>query len=93
MDFVSGLPLSLKNKDAIWVVIGRLTKPTHFILVLTDYSLERLAELFIAEIVRFHGVLVSIILDRDPRFTSRFLKKLQETLGTRLNFYRISSAN
>ena len=52
----------------------------------TDYSLDKLAELYIKEIVRLHGISVSIILDRDPRFTSRFWGKLQDALGTRLNF-------
>ncbi|KAA3483855.1 integrase [Gossypium australe] len=51
-----------------------------------SYLLDKLAELYIFEIVRLYEVLVSIILDRDPRFTSRFWKKLQEALGTRLNF-------
>ncbi|KAA3488351.1 integrase [Gossypium australe] len=72
MDFVSGLPMSLKKKDVIWVVVDRLTKSAHFIPVRTDYSLDKLAELYISEIVRLHGVPVSIILDRDLRFTSRF---------------------
>ena len=52
----------------------------------TDFSLDKLAELYIKEIVRLHGIPVSIISDRDPRFTSRFWGKLQEALGTRLNF-------
>ena len=52
----------------------------------TDYSLDKLAELYISEIVRLHGIPISIILVRDPRFTSRFWGKLQEALGTRLNF-------
>ena len=51
----------------------------------TDYSLDKLAELYIKEIVRLHGILISIISDRDPRFTSRFWGKLQEALSTRLN--------
>nr|XP_016498055.1 PREDICTED: uncharacterized protein LOC107816827 [Nicotiana tabacum] len=51
-----------------------------------DYSLERLAELYINEIVKLHGIPVSIVSDRDPRFTSRFWSSLQETLGSRLNF-------
>ena len=51
-----------------------------------DYSLNKLAELYIKEIVQLHGIPVSIISDRDPRFTSRFWGKLQEALGTRLNF-------
>ena len=52
----------------------------------TDYTLDKLAERYIKEIVRLHGIPISIISDRDPRFTSRFLGKLQETLGTRFNF-------
>ena len=50
-----------------------------------DYSLDKLAELYIKEIVRLHRIPISIISDRDPRFTSRFLGKMQEVLGTRLN--------
>ena len=52
----------------------------------TDYSLDKLADLYISEIVRLHGIPISIISDRDPRFTSRFWGKLQEALGIRLNF-------
>ena len=86
MDFISGLPLSPKKKDVIWVVVDRLTKSVHFILVCIDYSLDKLAELYVSEIVRLHGVPLSIISDRDLRFTSRFWKKLQEALGTKLSF-------
>ena len=86
MDFVTGLPLTPKKKDAIWVIVDRLTKSAHFIPIRIDYSLDRLAELYVAEIVRLHGVPKSIISDRDPRFTSRFWIKLQEALGTKLNF-------
>ncbi|KAA3487503.1 chromo domain containing protein [Gossypium australe] len=66
MDFISGLPLSPKKKDAIRVVVDQLMKSAHFIMVCTDYSLDKLAELYIAEIVRMQGVLASIISDRDP---------------------------
>ena len=86
MDFVSGLPLTPSKKDLIWVIVDRLTKSAHFIPVRTDYSLQKLAKLYVAKIVRLHGVPVSIISDRDPRFTSRFWQKLHEALGTRLNF-------
>ncbi|KAG8480932.1 hypothetical protein CXB51_025599 [Gossypium anomalum] len=86
MDFVSGLPLSASKKDAIWVVVDRLTKSTHFIPVRTDYSLDKLAELYVSQIVRLHEVPISIVSDRDPRFTSRFWKKLQEALGSKLHF-------
>ena len=72
MDFVTGMPLTPKKKYIVSVVVDRFTKSAHFILVRTEYSLDKLAELYIAEIVRLHGVPMSIILDRDPRFTSRF---------------------
>ncbi|KAA3461200.1 reverse transcriptase [Gossypium australe] len=86
MDFVTGLALNPKKKDVVWVVVNRVTKSAHFIPIRTDYSLDKLAELYIAEIVRLHRVPISIISDRDPRFTSRFWKKLQKALGTKLNF-------
>ena len=86
MDFVVGLPLTGRMHDSVWVVVERLTKSAHFLPVRTDYSLDKLAELYISEIVRLHGIPISIILDRDLRFTSRFWGKLQEALGTRLNF-------
>ena len=51
-----------------------------------DYSMDRLAELYVEEIVRLHGVPLSIVSNRDPRFTSRFWNELQSTLGTKLKF-------
>ena len=86
MDFVVGLPLTRKKHDSVWVIVERLTKSAHFLSVRTDYSHEKLVELYIKEIIRLHGILASIILDRDPRLTLRFWGKLQEALGTRLNF-------
>ncbi len=76
MDFVTGLPRTQNSHDTIWVIVDRLTKSTHFLLVRMDYSLERLARLYIYEIVRLHRVPVSIVSDRDPKFTSRFLGSL-----------------
>ena len=86
MDFVVGLPLTGRKHDSVWAVVDRLTKSAHFLLVRTDYSLDKLAELYIKEIVRLHGIPVSIISNRDLRFTSRYWGKLQEALGIGLNF-------
>ena len=86
MDFVSGLPLTQKKHDSVWVIIDRLTKSAHFIPVTIDYSMDQLAEIYVDEIVRLHRVPLSIVSDRDLRFTSRFWKELQSALGTRLNF-------
>ncbi|KAL0431633.1 UNVERIFIED_CONTAM: hypothetical protein Sradi_0789300 [Sesamum radiatum] len=72
MDFVVGLPHTFRKHDAIWVIVDRLTKSAHFLPIRHGDSLDKLAELYVAEIVRLHGVPVSIVSDRDPRFTSRF---------------------
>ena len=72
MDFVTGLPRTQRQHDAIWVIVDQLTKSAHFLPVNVEDSLETLAQLYVDEIVRLHGVPVSIVSDRDPRFTSRF---------------------
>ena len=86
MDFVTGLPWTQKQHDAIWVIVDRLTKSAHFLPVNVEDSLEKLAKLYVDEIVRLHGVPVSIVSDRDPQFTSRFWPSLQNALGTKLHF-------
>ena len=83
---MSECPLTQQKHDSVWVIVDRLTKSAHFIPVKIDYSMDRLAELYVKEIVRLHGVPLSIVSDRDPRFTSRFWKELQSALSTRLNF-------
>ena len=47
MDFVSSLPLTQRKHDYVWVIVDRLTKSAHFIPVMIDYSLDRLAELYV----------------------------------------------
>ena len=86
MDFVTGLPRTVRKNDTIWVIVDRLTKSAHFFAIRVTLPLRRLAELYVSEIVRLHGVLVSIVSDRDMRFTSRFWRTLQEAFGTVLNF-------
>jgi len=72
MDFVTHLPRFVKGHDVIWVIVDRLTKCAHFLSINLRMSMDKLAELYIREIVRLHGVPASIVSDRDPRFTSRF---------------------
>ena len=86
MDFVTGLPRTQRQHDAIWVIVDRLTKSAHFLPINIEDSLKKLAQLSVDEIVRLHGVPVSIVSYRDPRFTSRFWPSLQAALGTRLHF-------
>ncbi|EOY21332.1 Uncharacterized protein TCM_012821 [Theobroma cacao] len=63
-----------------------LPKSAHFLFIHSTYSIGKLAKLYIDKIVRLHGVLVSIVSNRDPRFTSRFWPKFQEALKTNLRF-------
>ena len=64
--------------------MDRLTKSAHFLAVQMTFVLEELCQLYIREIVRLHGVLVSIVSDRDPRFTTHFWKSFQKAMGTQL---------
>ena len=89
MDFVVGLPRIHTGYDAIWVIVDRLTKSAHFLAIHNNFSLDRLAELYVNEIVKLHGVSISIVSNRDSKFTSRFWPKIQKALGT---FLHLSSA-
>ena len=66
MDFVVSLPRKLVGYDAIWMILDRLTKSVHFLTICNNFTLDRLTKLYIIEIVKLHGVSVSIVLDRDP---------------------------
>jgi hypothetical protein len=85
MDFVTKLPRTSAGYDSIWVVVDRLTKSAHFLPIRETYSVAKLAQIYIDEIVRLHGVPIDIISDRDGRFVSRLWNSLQSSLGTRLN--------
>ena len=71
MDFVVGLPVS-RTKDAIWVIVNRLTKSAHFLANRKTDGATVLAKKYVSEIVKLHGVPVSIVSDRDSKFTSGF---------------------
>ncbi|RVX01842.1 Transposon Ty3-I Gag-Pol polyprotein [Vitis vinifera] len=86
MDFVIGLPRTRSKKNGVWVIVDRLTKSAYFLAMKTTDSMNSLAKLYIQEIVRLHGIPVSIVSDRDPKFTSQFWQSLQRALGTQLNF-------
>jgi transposase InsO family protein len=86
MDFMTGLPRTSKGYDSIWVIVDRLTKVAHFILVKTTYKGSQLAELYVARTMSLHGVPKKIILDRGSQFTSRFWKGFHENIDTKLNF-------
>nr|GEX87271.1 putative reverse transcriptase domain-containing protein [Tanacetum cinerariifolium] len=85
MDFITKLPKTTNCYDSIWVIVDRLTKSAHFLPMRENDPMEKLMKLYIKEVVTRHGVLVSIISDRDGRFTSLFWLALHKALGTRLD--------
>ena len=86
MDFVIGLPRTRSKKNGVWVIVDRLTKLAHFLAMKTTDPMNSLVKLYIQEVVRLHGIPLSIVSDRDLKFTSQFWQSLQGTLGTQLNF-------
>ncbi|GJW48567.1 putative reverse transcriptase domain-containing protein [Tanacetum coccineum] len=79
--FVTKLPKSSQGYDTIWVIVDRLTKSAIFMPMREVDPLDKLARMYLKEVVTKHGIPVSIICDRDPRFSSNFWKSLQKALG------------
>ncbi|KAJ9544965.1 hypothetical protein OSB04_024672 [Centaurea solstitialis] len=86
MDLITKLPKTPRKFDAIWVIVDRLTKSAIFLPIRWSSTVEQLAKIYVDEVVSRHGVPVSIISDRDVRFTSRFWERFHSELGTRLHF-------
>ena len=86
MDFVSGFPLTAPGHNVVWVIVDRLTKFAHFLGMKTMDTIETLSQLYIREIVRLHGVPLSIVSDHDSQFVAQFWQSLQQAMGTELRF-------
>ncbi|CAI7760937.1 unnamed protein product [Closterium sp. NIES-54] len=82
MDFIMALPRTFRGHDAIFVVVDKFSRATHFIPTHGKVTAEEAATLFIDNVVRLYGVPDSIISDRDPRFTSKLWKQLFALFGT-----------
>ncbi|GKA39937.1 retrotransposon protein, putative, ty3-gypsy subclass [Tanacetum coccineum] len=94
MDFITRLPRTSSGHDSIWVIVDRLTKSAHFLAVREDYKTEKLARLYLNEIIARHGVPVSIIFDPDSHFTSRFWQSLPKGIRNATGYeYRLPSPN
>nr|GEY77403.1 reverse transcriptase domain-containing protein [Tanacetum cinerariifolium] len=85
MDFITKLPKSSQGFDTIWMIVDRLTKSAHFLSIRDNDHLDKLARLYLNMIVARHGIPVSIICDRDERFTSSFWRSFQKDLGTNIS--------
>lgn len=86
MDFLFGLPRTQNGYDGVWVIVDRLTKLVRFLSIKATYTLNKLAKLYVDEIVNSYDVPLPIVSDRDSRFTFKFLPNLQEAMGTKLHF-------
>lgn len=86
MDFIIKLPRTVRGVNSIWVLVDKLTKSAHFNPISKHISVEKLAYIYVWEVVVRHGVPVSVVLDRDVHFTSKFWRKFHEELGTQLHF-------
>ncbi|KAK1424321.1 hypothetical protein QVD17_19648 [Tagetes erecta] len=84
MDLLTKLPRTARGFDSIWDVVDRLTKSAHFLPIRESYTSEMMADVYLNEIVARHGVPISIVSDRDARFTSHFWQGFQEQMGTKL---------
>jgi hypothetical protein len=82
MNFIVGLPTTKKGFGSIWVIVDRLTKSAHFILVKSNYHPHMYANVYFQQVVRLHGVPKSIVSNRGPQFTARFWEHLHQNLGT-----------
>ena len=86
MDFIIGLPKIVKQNDSIIVVVAKLSKGSHFIPLKSTYKAIIIADIFMKEIFRLHGVPKIVILDRDAKFIGNFWKVLFKGLAMQLNF-------
>ena len=86
MDFITGLPRSTKQNDAIMVVVDKLNKSAHFIPVKSTCKAIDIANIFMKKIFKLYGISKEIVSDRDMKFTSKFWKSLMVGLETKLLF-------
>lgn len=88
MDFIERLPSS-QGKDTVLVVVDRLSKSTHFLALTHPYTAKTVADRFVEGIVKLHGMLRTIVSDRDPIFINNFWNKFFKMSSTQL---KMSSA-
>ena len=89
IDFITSLPTTAKGKDALMVVVDRMTKMVHLTSTTSTATAMDVARMFLRDVWRLHGVPRSVVSDRDTKFVSLFWKELMRLLGSRL---RMSSA-
>ncbi|GJX49602.1 putative reverse transcriptase domain-containing protein [Tanacetum coccineum] len=91
--FITKLPKSSQGYDTIWVIVDRLTKSAIFVPMRETDPMEKLARMYLKEVVTRNGIPVSIICDHDPRFASNFWRSLQKALGPNLDMNQAKNAS
>ena len=86
LDFITGLPRNQNLNDSIMVVVDKLSKEAYFISVKTTYKDANIADIFMKQIFRLHGIPKVIISEIDPKFMGNVWKSLFKGLNTTLNF-------
>ena len=85
IDFITKFPRSSRKHDSIMVVVDNLIKDAHFVPVNSTHKATNIANIYMKEIARLHGIPKFIVSDRDSKFTSNFWKGLFKDFGTNLN--------
>ena len=93
MDFVVALPKTKGDHDIIWVIVDHLSKSAHFLPIVNGISMEKLVKMYISDTICLYEVLISIVFDRDPKFTSRFWSTYQRMMGIDLRLSCFPSTN
>jgi hypothetical protein len=86
IDFITKFPMKTRQHDSIMVVVDKLKKHAHFVSVKTTHTTSNIAEIYMKEIARLHGIPKAIVLDRDTKFTLNFWRRLFKGFGTNMNF-------
>ena len=84
MDFLVSHPKTRRQHHSIWVIVDRMTKSAHFISVKSTYKAEDCARLYIDEIVRWHGIPLSIFSERGAQYTSHLSRSFHKRSGTQV---------
>jgi hypothetical protein len=86
INFITKFPRTTKQHDSIMVVVDKLKNTTYVVLVKMTHRIANIAEIYMKEITRLHGIPKTIVSNKDTQFTSNFWRRLFKGFGTNINF-------